>query len=282
MRILRVLRLVRLLKMVKPLYRLLIGVMESVKAMQWVMVLTFLTLYACSIIFTNLVGKGLMSGGQVSDLAEKYFGSVPSSLFSLFKLMNGDTSVVEPITGSITGQLLFAGFMVVSNWAILAILTSVVSDNMITTSQKANAEDEAKKADLEHHQRIRRLTALFMEIDRDGGGTISTAEWEKMMHDRSLNHELCDATGLHEADLNDYFECLATDPEQEERDKLLTCGKQRDLKLEYSTFMEALKDEGVLADKRSILHVMRQLRILESHVKHEFDELCKHRRAYGA
>merc|ERR1712194_694292 len=39
MRILRVLRLVKLMKVVTPLYRLLVGVMDSFRAMQWVMIL---------------------------------------------------------------------------------------------------------------------------------------------------------------------------------------------------------------------------------------------------
>merc|ERR1719410_1053099 len=147
MRLVRVLRLVRLLKMVKPLYRLLLGVLESVRAMQWVIVLTFLTLYACAVVFTNLVGKGLVTEGEISEGALEYFGSVPRSLFSLFKLMNGDLSVVTPIANYVEGQLLFAAFMVVTNWAVLAILTSVVSDNMISTSQKANEEDEQKIRD---------------------------------------------------------------------------------------------------------------------------------------
>ena len=53
--ILRVMRLVRLLKMIKPFYKLLMGVVESIKAMFWVIILTLLVLYACSIIFTNLI-----------------------------------------------------------------------------------------------------------------------------------------------------------------------------------------------------------------------------------
>ena len=51
----RVMRLVRMLKMIKALYRLLVGVVESIKAMGWVIILTLLVLYACSIIFTNLI-----------------------------------------------------------------------------------------------------------------------------------------------------------------------------------------------------------------------------------
>jgi hypothetical protein len=120
LKILRVLRLVRLLKMIKPLYALLVGVLEALDAMKWVMVLTFLVLYAGAIVFTSLIGHGYIYS-HLSDVppeAELYFGTVPQSVFSLFKLMNGDTGVVEPITQDIKGRLLFACFMVLSNWAI--------------------------------------------------------------------------------------------------------------------------------------------------------------------
>lgn len=272
MRILRVLRLVRLLKMVKPLYRLLIGVIASMRAMQWVMVLTLLMLYACSIVFTNLVGKGLLTDSAVSDSAFDFFGSVPKSLFSLFKLMNGDMSVVQPITGSVTGQLLFAGFMVVSNWAILAVLTAVVSENMISTSQSADQEDQEKHIAEENSKRMRRLTALFKEIDTDGGGTISSMEWQRMMEDSWLHRELCNATGLQRADLIDYFECLAKDPKQEERFKVRSL-YGTDLHLDYKTFIEALNDQHTVADHKSMMHVTKFLRVLESSVKSEFDKI---------
>lgn len=267
MRLARVLRLLKLLKMVKPLYRLLLGVMESFKAMQWVIVLTALTLYACAVAFTNLVGQGLVTEGNQTPKGYEYFGSVPRSLFSLFKLMNGDLSVVEPIENYLAGQLLFASFMVVTNWAVLAVLTSVVSDNMIAASQKANEEDEMKLKAEAHTDRVRRLRTLFAEIDRDGDGVISTGEWKLIMKDKGLHDELLDATGLDEEDLNDYFECLAQDTSHVEQARV-AWEKTRcdDKELDYNAFIDTLKDEGQIADKRSVLHVRAQLRYLESRI----------------
>merc|ERR1712139_363796 len=80
MRILRVLRLVRLMKVVTPLYRLLLGLIEAFQAMGWVLLLTLLVLYACAIVFTSLVGKGFISGGEITPEADLFFGSVSKSL----------------------------------------------------------------------------------------------------------------------------------------------------------------------------------------------------------
>jgi len=266
MRLVRVLRLVKLLKMVKPLYRLLLGVMESVRAMQWVIVLTFLTLYACAVVFTNLVGKGLVTDGEISPGALKYFGSVPRSLFSLFKLMNGDLDVVEPIANYVSGQLLFAGFMVVTNWAVLAILTSVVSDNMISTSQKANEEDERKIQDELHELRTRRLKLLFHEIDQDGDACITSSEWRFILKDPGLRNELLQATGLDEQDINQYFDCLSEDAQQMVQARAIQQSVS-EKQLDYNMFIEALKDDGEMADKRSVLKVTSQLRRLENRLE---------------
>mmetsp|Transcript_70238 Transcript_70238/g.196892 ORF Transcript_70238/g.196892 Transcript_70238/m.196892 type:complete len:558 (-) Transcript_70238:26-1699(-) len=177
-RIFRILRLVRLVKVIKPLYRLLLCVMEAMQAMQWVLVLTFIMLYGGAIFWTTLVGRGLIyENSEVPEEVQVNFGHVSTSLFSLFRLMNGDTDEVHQLFSSEVGKLLFVGFMVLSNWAILAILTSVVSDNMISTSRMVSEEEARKNRAEEYEKRVDRLQALFREIDSDGSGAISHSEW---------------------------------------------------------------------------------------------------------
>jgi voltage-gated sodium channel len=143
MRLMRVLRLVRVLRSIPPLYTLLVGVYGAFQAMKWVIVLTLLTLYAGAIVFTNLVGKGMIyPSQQAPPEALEVFGTMGASLFSLFEMMNGDTEVINPIKDILFGKFMFAGFMVVANWAVLAILTAVVSENMISTSARFSKKRE--------------------------------------------------------------------------------------------------------------------------------------------
>merc|ERR1712110_516390 len=88
------------------------------------------------------------------------FQTVPGSMFSLFKLMNGDDDVVEFMEDSegfqkFFSQILFAVFLIMTNWAILAILTSVVSDNMILSSRKEEAIEEEENNVLEKERQVR-------------------------------------------------------------------------------------------------------------------------------
>merc|ERR1712232_384964 len=235
------------------------GVLSSLGAMKWVMVLTMLLLYACSIIFTSVVGKGLVSDGSPTDQEILVFGSTAKSLFSLFKLMNGDISVVMPICKTLAGKLMFITFMVVSNWAILAILTSVVSDKMILVSQREEEEEEEKAREKENEQRKKLLLNVFKRVDLDESGSISEEEWNNLLEDKDLCADLCDAANLQERDLRELFSCWLA----------LTKSDT----LEYEDFVEHLKEDGNIADKRTVMMVMTRLRELEMRVESRFDEV---------
>lgn len=272
MRIMRVLRLVRLLKTIKPLYRLLLGVIESLKAMQWVMILTLLMLYAGAIFWTSLVGKGLIYGGKPPPAGVKHFGTVATSLFSLFRIMNGDTSVVGSVTQTVFGQLLFAVFMVLSNWAILAILTSVVSDNMISASQAAMEEDKKKDREDEYCKCVGRLNALFREIDKDQSGCINAAEWNELCGDTGLFQELSAATSHSAKDLHDLFRCLAAS--KVNIDQSSGGAHSTDMNTMYfEDFIEHLRITADPADKRCVLQVMAKLQLLEVKLEKHINDL---------
>jgi len=259
MRLLRVLRLVRVLRGIPPLYTMLVGVIEAFKSMQYVIVLAIMTLYGGAIIFTNLVGEGLIyGGGEPPDAALEVFGSVSQSLFSLFELMNGDTSVIEPIKKLVIGRLLFAAFMVISNWAILAILTAVVSDQMIAASNDYQEEEKVKNDALAEQKNMHRLLEIFEDNDHDKNGLISKEEWLNMINDRAVLLELSEGTHLGKADLADLFDCLAVE------------GDVNSGKVMYQDLIHSLKANSSLADKRAVLHVMLKLRMMQDQMTEQF------------
>ena len=252
-RVFRVLRLARLLRSVKQLYKLINGVVESLASVGWVIMLTFLLLYSAALVFTSLVGQGYIYSDptDIPDEAVQNFGTVWRSFLALFKLMNDDQSVVEPIITTVTGQILFYTFMMLSNWMMLAILTSVVSDNMMSAS-RVKEEEDRKKAHLENQERAkRRIKTIFHQMDVDQDGSISEKEMLSLLSDPNLQAELCEASGLHPADLVEILYC--TSYRTPDNDRVIL----------YRQFLTMLQDESGHAKERSIFKVLESMRAME-------------------
>jgi len=201
---------------------------------------------------------------QLVTDADVFYGTVSESIFSLFKMMNGDTEPLEPMRMTAVGKILFVIFMVVANWAILAILTSVVSDNMISAStrdKEKEEEEETYKKDVERKELIQEL---FKRIDHNHNGIISEDEWTQMLSDRDTRYELMEASGLEEQFLQDLFMSLCHDEEDENGEKT-KC-------LSYAHFVEHMKDESKVANQRSMMAMMAHFKALDSKI----DSLVNH------
>jgi len=271
-RILRVFRLVRLVKNIKPLYRLMLGVAEGVGAMFWVLVLATITLYAMAIVFTSLIKDGYLFGDDVPEEAQAMFGSVLHSMYALFKLMNDDQSVVDSITVTPLGMMMFVSSMIISNWALLAVLTSVVSDNMIASSLRHSTE-EADLAAAETRRRTHsQLEFIFEMVDKDKIGIIDEAEWTELMKD-SDKCKVLEAAAMRPAEsLHDLFHCLA------DLDEKKRCGRLKDSPhrtLDYKLLIDEIESECTPADRKSILALMVRMGAMDRRVEQRLDYLIK-------
>lgn len=253
MRLLRVLRLARLAKFVGPLLKLMMGVLTAMQSMQWVLVLTLALLYASSITFTSLVGHGLIFEGEPPPEAERLLGTMPRSMFILFRAMTGNVALLDDLVGegNWAFDFIFVVFVMLSSWVMVAILTAVVSENMISSTvqmdrEQAQAEDELKRA-----RSYDRLLQLFSEIDSDGNKTIDENEFKTMLQDSHRREELSEASGLKPRDLEDIFFFLSNEVE----------GGTRVIR--YEDFIEKLQVEDKLLSERSLFRVEKKLRLVE-------------------
>mmetsp|Transcript_100742 Transcript_100742/g.260261 ORF Transcript_100742/g.260261 Transcript_100742/m.260261 type:complete len:660 (-) Transcript_100742:156-2135(-) len=261
LRILRVLRLARVLRHIRPLYRLLAGVLEAMQAVAWVLLLTFLLLYSAAIVFTTLVGQGYIYGdGEVPADAAENFSTVSHSLLSLFKLMNDDQGVVASVITTVGGQMLFYSFMMLSNWMMLAILTSVVSDNMISSSQRCQQEDRVALDDATEKIRTDRLLEFFARFDAEQSGRISNKDCQSILHEPALAIELREITEFEKEDLEDMFSCLSKyDGEGEQY-------------LPYMVLINKLRAFHSGASERSLLHLMENMKLMEAATELKLDK----------
>jgi len=176
--------------------------------------------------------------------------------------------------------------MVLANWAILAILTSVVSDNMISASSKAQEEEDRVQKQIDYEDRCTRLLTLFKEIDRDRSGAISSEEWKSMCEDRGLMHELCAATELEPRDLEELFEYLAVDVELDRKHSMdrPSLGRFQSVGekiLHYQALIDHLRCDGDPADRRSVLRILARMQAMEQMMEARFNKLERNVKVSG-
>lgn len=263
-RLLRVLRLYRLLTSVRALKKLVLGIADAMQGTIWVIILTFLVLYIFAIVFTTLVGRGIVVDKVDHKEAVDTFGTVEMSLYMLFKLMNDDQSVVM-FTDSVWVKVLFMLSMVVLNWVMLATLTSVVTDHM--NSATARAEKAEEKLECEDRQRESetRLIAIFREMDTDNSGFIDNAEFKKMLESSLLRQELQEASGLSTRDLVELFDYLSHDAKEDPTKRVIL----------YQDFVNKLKREGEPASERTVFRLEEEMRSSERRMEQRFENLMR-------
>jgi voltage-gated sodium channel len=206
-RLLRILRIFRLFRMIKQLYMLASGFVEALQAAFWVSVLCGVGLYTCAIVFTRFIGrKELESDDPDREIVAK-FGNVPTSMFTLFQIMaHPNLALYAPVWdrhGEIF-KIVFIAFVIVGSWAMLSLLTGVISENML---QKSQARKEEMNLELERKRRqfLERVGALFKKIDVNGDGDMSREEFDqalpaimKLMEEEEVNVSMTDLVGVFE------------------------------------------------------------------------------------
>lgn len=254
-RLLRILRLVRLVKNIPPLFTLIVGIMQAMQGMAWVLVLTAVFLYAAALLSVRLVGHGLMFGGQAPPDVADIFPNVGQSMFVLFKVMNGDTEPVEPLFEALPiSKLAFVLYMVISSWAILSILTAVVSENMIRATEHNRSELDQEQAFTQDRTVREYLGKLFSDADTDNSNELGEEEFEGMLEDQSICADLTEKTGLQGHELEQIFRFLMTGD-----------------KISRETFIDALMSESRPVTERSVFRLEKRLidlqMMVESHIK---------------
>lgn len=220
LRMLRIIRLVRLVKIVQPLYRLATGVMEAMQGMFWVLVFLFMLLYAVAIVCTRLIGQGAVLSEQqdvneskhIDDIEEikDMFHTVFSSMFVLFELMSCWSLIpltplfeIMPIM-----RLLFVSFYIFSAWALLAVMTGVVSEKMIAVREQVVSEEKAS------HKISVDATLLkkkFQWADADASSELNREEFETLLGDAETMRQFMLHGNVTPQDLQDLFSWLDAD-----------------------------------------------------------------------
>eukprot|EP00933_Yihiella_yeosuensis_P042782 TRINITY_DN37453_c0_g1_i1.p1 TRINITY_DN37453_c0_g1~~TRINITY_DN37453_c0_g1_i1.p1 ORF type:complete len:631 (+),score=111.32 TRINITY_DN37453_c0_g1_i1:154-2046(+) len=216
-RLLRIVRLFRLVRIVRPLHDLALSVLEALQGMFWVLVFMVMTLYSVAILCTRIIGQGsLITEAAQNDKTlqeiQSMFKSVDASMFTLFGTVSSwslmrfvplfkDIPVLRP---------LFVVFYIYSAWALLAVMTGVVSENMIAIREQMMKEDEQRE-EMRKSMITKLLMELFREADVDNSNTITRNEFEGMLRSPEIVKKITKNSRMKVQDLKDLFEWIDHD-----------------------------------------------------------------------
>lgn len=217
LRMVRIIRLARLFRIVRPLHLMAQGVVEALKGMVWVLLFMAMTLYAVAMTCTMLIGEGYIIPEALRHDVEVekirvMFSSVPESMFSLFGSMTSwSLNTFMPLYAEI--PLLRPAlvlFYIFSVWALLAVMTGVVSENMIAIRQQAVAQDEERE-EMRKIMITTTLLEMFTEADTNGDGSLASAEFDAMLRVPALAKKLSQNTSMKVQDLRQLYDWLDPD-----------------------------------------------------------------------
>ncbi|MBB2910200.1 voltage-gated sodium channel [Streptosporangium becharense] len=130
LRTLRILRTLRLISVVPSLRRVVTALLAAVPGMTSIVLLLSLVLYVAAVMGTKLY----------HETAPKYFGDLPTSLFTLFQMMTGDAwsdITREVMTRHPWAWVFFVLFMLVCTFVVLNLFIAVV----VSAMEEEHAEE---------------------------------------------------------------------------------------------------------------------------------------------
>jgi hypothetical protein len=181
-RLLRILRVFRLFRMFKQLYLLATGFTEALMAVVWVSIMLFLLLFVCAIVLTHICAEQYQDADELEKPVVKFgiekFGSIPTSMFSLFEIMaHPNLENVEPMMSMGPGMVVFfIAFIILGSWSMLSLLTGVMSEHMIEKSA-TRKEEMKEEAQAKRRVFLKNLGRIFDLADEDKSGNLSREEF---------------------------------------------------------------------------------------------------------
>eukprot|EP00930_Biecheleria_cincta_P055191 TRINITY_DN4153_c0_g2_i1.p1 TRINITY_DN4153_c0_g2~~TRINITY_DN4153_c0_g2_i1.p1 ORF type:complete len:673 (+),score=91.94 TRINITY_DN4153_c0_g2_i1:265-2019(+) len=179
LRAVRVLRVLRVALAAEDLRLLVSCLVFSLRSFFWILVLLMMMLYIIGIYLTQLVYFFQRDTDDWNDMKEHY-GSVPSSMLSLFQGLTGGLdwdTLVRPLITHISPWLgvAFVGYTAFAILGVMNVVTGTFVQNCITRAEN-----------VKNLQRAIQARKLFKFLDDDGSGVISFREIESHLQDHAV------------------------------------------------------------------------------------------------
>ncbi|CAD7923077.1 unnamed protein product [Amoebophrya sp. A25] len=169
LRIVRLYRLVQALRL-DPAYRemwfLVKGMIYSMSPLFWSLCVISFMLFLFGVTATQFIGRSF----EQDELAQKYFGSVMRSMFTLFQITTLDSwdEVVRPLEFKVWWFKFFIFFyFATSIFVVMNLVIAVIVENVFVIAKEYEVEQEGLK-DAAQKRAFEELKALFQTLSDDG------------------------------------------------------------------------------------------------------------------
>ena len=165
LRALRVLRTLRVISAVPALRRVVDGLLRAVPGMGAVGALLLLVMYVSAVIATGLFG----------ETSPEYFGSLWTTLFTLFQAMTGEAwpDIARAVMAEHpSAWIFFVLYILVVSFAVLNLFIAVIVNGMEEMSEEERRDDAQKDARLDelaaqNREILAELRAVRVRLDED-------------------------------------------------------------------------------------------------------------------
>lgn len=220
----------------------------------WTFVIAIMILYIFGVAATEIIGRQsvFVDDEYVQDL----FGDPVRSMFTLFQLMTMDTwayTIARPVMEKEWWLcLFFVAFIMIGVFVFWNLITAVIVENAMSIANE-DAQQKAKDAEIKKKQELKVLADLFLEIDEDGSGELSTDEFFGALQRNPRVKNMLQVLELREEDMEEVWNVL------DDGDGVLTIK-------EFSNGLRRMKGD---AKAKDIIDTIKKLR----HTSLHFTEL---------
>eukprot|EP00929_Paragymnodinium_shiwhaense_P049742 TRINITY_DN25078_c0_g1_i1.p1 TRINITY_DN25078_c0_g1~~TRINITY_DN25078_c0_g1_i1.p1 ORF type:complete len:678 (-),score=57.00 TRINITY_DN25078_c0_g1_i1:463-2496(-) len=222
LKILRFVRMARILRghaKTRELLLMIMGIMASIRALLFGVVLVFMTLTVFSILsvyFVRPVNQRLAEQGAFGDCSycEDAFDNVMNAnLHYLTTIVAGDSwgrQAVPLIREDTTAAVIVIGALLVINLGLLNTIAAVIVDRQV----QARADDSAFMAAVAADQlqdSLKLLRTIFQHMDESGDERLSLGELEHFYSTSRLFRSMLNQLDIHAPDLPVIFNIFDTD-----------------------------------------------------------------------
>eukprot|EP00437_Effrenium_voratum_P000768 CAMPEP_0181430040 /NCGR_PEP_ID=MMETSP1110-20121109/17515_1 /TAXON_ID=174948 /ORGANISM="Symbiodinium sp., Strain CCMP421" /LENGTH=685 /DNA_ID=CAMNT_0023553337 /DNA_START=169 /DNA_END=2226 /DNA_ORIENTATION=- len=188
LRLLRVLRLLKLFQICQPLRIIGRGVVKAFAVVVLVGMVVLVLNFGLSVILTTLVGqRSMLWADETTEDIATWFGSIGRSMQTLFTIQtlagwDNIANVLGTVYPSTVVVPLIVLYMMVCVFAVVGLITSVISDSFMASQQRELKSRELSK-DLKRESVASELGKLFAQHGRTVPGFINRKELEAALQE---------------------------------------------------------------------------------------------------